>query len=155
MGVAVSLTGLIMMGGLIVYAAGIPEGAKYVGSSKCRVCHMKDYKTWKGTKHAKNFKLLEGTERSDPACVKCHVTGFGKPGGFVSEKETPKMKNVGCESCHGPGSEHVAAAKKAPKKGAWEKKVNKVPHNTCVKCHNPHVNQKAHAEKLRKEHKTK
>ena len=152
-GAVVSLLGIIIAGTLISYAAGVPKTAKFVGTGKCRLCHLKEYKTWKKTKHAKNFNTLQGPERSDPKCVKCHVTGFGKPGGFVSEKETPKMKNVGCESCHGPGSAHVEVAKDAPKSGKWDTKTNKVPQNTCVNCHNPHINQKENAEKLRKARK--
>ena len=148
--IVVSLLSVVVAGTLIGYAAGVPEGAEYVGTGKCRICHMKDHKTWKKTKHAKNFEILKGAERSDPKCVKCHVTGFGEAGGFVSEKATPKMRNVGCESCHGPGSAHIKVAKNAPKSGKWDKNMNKVPQNTCVKCHNPHINHGENAEKLRK-----
>jgi len=100
---------------------------------------MAEHKTWKKTKHANNFEVLQGAEREEPQCVKCHVTGFGKPGGFVSEQETPGLKNVGCEACHGPGSEHIEAAKKAGSAKGWDTKIDKVPQNTCVECHNPHV----------------
>ena len=67
----------------------------------------------------------------------------------MSVDETPDQKNVGCESWHGPGSAHIAAAKAKPKEGDWEKKINRVPQNTCVQCHNPHVNQKERVAKLR------
>jgi len=59
------------------------------------------------------------------------------------------LKNVGCESCHGPGSERVAAAKKASGSDQWEKKINRLPQNACIQCHDPHINQKERAEKLR------
>ena len=140
-----------------VLAAGTstpPKDAKYVGTKECRSCHLKEYKSWKATKHAKAFKILEGPELKDPDCLRCHTTGYGKPGGFTSEKETPRLKSVGCESCHGPSSAHNEAAKVAPEKGKWDTKINKVPQNACVKCHNPHISQKKRVAELRAKRKT-
>ncbi len=34
---------------------------------------------------------------------------FPYQSGYLSEKETPKLINVGCEDCHGPGQMHVWA----------------------------------------------
>jgi len=149
---ALALIALIALGGAHVsYAAAVPEGTEYVGSAKCRVCHLKEHRTWSKTKHAKTFAVLLEGERQDPDCVKCHVTGFGEPGGFVDEQTTPKLKDVGCEACHGPGSAHVAiAAKHVQDSGGWDTKIDKVPRSRCVKCHNPHINQKERVEKLRK-----
>lgn len=146
--VTVLLAGAVI-GTLVAYAAGPPEDAQYIGTAKCRMCHLKEYKTWQKTKHAENFSVLQGDEQKNPDCLKCHTTGYGKPGGFVSVEETPKLTDTGCESCHGPGSAHADAAKDAPDEGDWEKKINKVPQNVCIDCHNPHVNQKERVEKLR------
>jgi len=143
---------LVAVGGiaLVAFAGGTPDSATYIGSKKCKLCHFKEHKTWSKTKHAKNFDILLESEQKDPDCLKCHTTGYGKPGGFVSLEKTPHMKSTGCESCHGPGSAHAEVAKDAPESGEWDKKTNKVPQNTCVACHNPHVNQKERVEKLRK-----
>ena len=149
-GLVVALLATIGAATLVAYAA-TPEGSKYVGSSKCKLCHIKQHKTWKETKHARSFEALQGAEQEDPDCLKCHTTGYGEPGGFVSLEETPKLTDTGCEACHGPGSAHAAAAKEAPDEGQWEKKINKIPQNTCIECHNPHVNQKARVEKLRQQ----
>ncbi len=132
----------------VAYAGGPPKDATYMGAKKCMACHMGQYKTYAKTKHAAAFNTLLADEKKNPECVKCHVTGFGQPGGFVNEEKTPGLENVGCESCHGPASAHIAAAQAGPE-GEWDKKINKVPQNTCVSCHNPHIDRKEMAEKLR------
>ncbi len=133
----------VIGGALIPSAIGvssIPKDAKYVGTKACRKCHTKEYKVWAKTKHGTNFEELKGDQRKDPKCVKCHTTGYGKPGGFTSEADTPELKNTGCEACHGPGSAHAKAAKDAPDEGKWEMFTDKTPQNACVACHNPHIN---------------
>lgn len=96
------------------------ETAKYVGVKKCRMCHIKQYKSWKKTKMAMSFENLkpgvnaeakkkagldpDKNYTTDKNCLKCHTTGYGKPGGFKSMAETPKLANIQCEACHGPGS---------------------------------------------------
>ncbi len=96
---------------------------RYVGSKKCRVCHMKQYKSWSATRMANAFELLKPGVRSeakkkagldpsadytqDPKCLQCHTTGYGKKGGFVNLKDTPKLAGVGCEMCHGPGGSYL------------------------------------------------
>lgn len=88
-----------------------PEAA-YVGSAKCESCHEHAFEVWKKTPHAHAYHSLETATRPalrqfDGECVACHVVGFGYQGGFTDEKASAKLKDVGCESCHGPGSLHV------------------------------------------------
>jgi hypothetical protein len=88
-------------------------GAKYVGSSACKTCHKESYKVWEGSLHAKAYERLvkngkpQNLRQFDGECVVCHTIGFKDQTGFVNEKATPKLINVGCESCHGPGSPHL------------------------------------------------
>lgn len=95
----------------------------YVGSRKCRVCHLQQYKSWEQTKMASAFTLLKAGERTeakkkarldpnkdyttDKTCLPCHTTGYGKPGGFKSIEETPELAGVGCEMCHGAGGDYT------------------------------------------------
>ncbi|MFW6189148.1 MAG: cytochrome c family protein [Planctomycetota bacterium] len=148
-----AVMGLVGVGlPLASFAGGPPEEATYVGPNKCRICHMEEHNTWKEMAHADAFGDLIGPEVTNPDCYKCHVTGYGEPGGYESPEETPELKNVSCEACHGPGSAHVeAAGQHLGDTGEWDRKINKVPQNTCVECHNPHINQKKRAEKLREE----
>lgn len=86
---------------------------RYVGSRVCGECHDLEYETF--TSHSKKAKSYESvevmsaglTEAEYHNCLECHSTGYGKPGGFTSVEETPHLKNVGCEACHGPGGRHV------------------------------------------------
>jgi nitrate/TMAO reductase-like tetraheme cytochrome c subunit len=126
---------------VVVYGGGPPAEAKYLGTNACKKCHLKQHETWSKNKHAKTFDRLQGGERKDPKCLKCHATGSGEVGGFVNEEQTPQLTAVGCEACHGPSSAHVAAAKESLDADEWDKKINKVP-QTCVKCHNPHFDHK-------------
>jgi hypothetical protein len=87
-------------------------GAKYVGSLECRGCHAEAFKIWNGTPHAHAYHSLEtakhpGLRQYDGECVMCHVVGFGYQTGFTNESKTDFLLDVGCESCHGPGSMHI------------------------------------------------
>ena len=119
-------------------SAGPPADATYLGVKKCKSCHFKEYKGWKKMKHAKAWDNLPEADRKKAKCVGCHVTGIGRPGGFVDEEKTPKLTGVQCESCHGPGSAHAKAADDDKEEAEIKKAINKVPQNTCIKCHNPH-----------------
>jgi hypothetical protein len=88
------------------------EASVYVGSEKCKKCHPHAYEVWKNSPHAHAFHSLEtatrpGLRQFDGECVVCHVVGFNYHSGYRNEKDTPLLKDVGCESCHGPGSLHL------------------------------------------------
>ena len=105
-----------------------PEAAVqggYVGSRKCQSCHEESYRTWTQNRHSRAWDSLSTVPPTadsadpprdfDPECISCHVVGwqhrenFPYKGGFVDIEKTPHLANVGCESCHGPGSAHMAA----------------------------------------------
>ena len=57
---------------------------------------------------------LTGWERyEDPSSGQFLVRAVNDPGGAMNIDDDPEMDeiNIGCESCHGPGSEHVANAR--------------------------------------------
>jgi len=58
--------------------------------------------------HATAWKTLEDRgQQFDLDCIGCHVTGWDRPGGS-NLAHNDKLRDVQCETCHGPGSIHVA-----------------------------------------------
>jgi hypothetical protein len=106
----------------------------YIGASKCKMCHLKQYKAWSAGKMATAFADLKGDEAKDPKCVKCHVTGFGKGGYAIGGANDPDLMNVQCEACHGPGSDYKSVMKDKEKAVAAGLIVP--DEKVCVGCHN-------------------
>jgi len=154
--VIVLLTCVILV--LTTYVSGGPAdadptaGADFVGAKSCKRCHYKQHKTWTKMKHSQAWDLLqpklEAPDQKDHdgrLCISCHVTGFGQAdrGGFKSVEESKHLLGVGCESCHGPGSKHVAAGdvlkkEKRKKFNADEPTFIVLRTTKCANCHNPH-----------------
>lgn len=88
--------------------------ARYVGPPVCAACHAAEATTWSATPHAHAMDALITRERAnDPRCFRCHITGYGSPGGARTAEAPAGLDAVGCEACHGPGSDHVAAPGRA------------------------------------------
>ena len=130
---------------------------QYVGANQCKMCHNSaakgaQFKKWSEASHAKAYTTLASAEAkkiaqekgiADPqksdACLKCHVTGHGQPANMLG----PKYKieeGVGCESCHGPGSEYktmkVMKDITAKKVAAETVGLLKPTKEVCITCHN-------------------
>jgi hypothetical protein len=127
----------------------------YVGTDRCTDCHKAAGDVWKKTPHHEAYQTLVDAKQPsnrqyDPECIVCHTVGFGYDGGFKTAAETAKLKNVGCESCHGPGSLHVNAPNnvalqlsmnpwKAPAgetEVAKGRRIRRID-DYCQKCHDP------------------
>jgi len=109
----------------------------YVGNTKCRLCHRKFFLGRKKDPHDYAMKSLKGGYEENPKCLPCHSTGYGVPNGFVSKKETPKLANVQCEGCHGPGNRHIKIARKTKKGGGFLAGTDRpdVLEKMCKSCH--------------------
>jgi hypothetical protein len=119
--------------------APVPNRAdiEFTGSASCKECHLPMHKQWEKTKHAKAWETMIRTRQTGNLdCIPCHVTGFDRPGGPAGLLGIEKFLNVGCESCHGPGSAHV----KNPKVEMDYGKI--VPEKVCAECHRAQEDQK-------------
>jgi predicted CXXCH cytochrome family protein len=105
------------------------ESGAYVGATKCAVCHSAINKTWQETRHARAIESLKKSNQENlPNCIKCHVTGYERDGGFIDNELTPEMAGVQCEVCHGRGGNHV----KSP---VDKKMIKEVGEELCRQCH--------------------
>ena len=96
----------------------LPKDADYVGTPACLGCHSQEHATWSEHPHANALATLDSQgQASNPDCLKCHTTGYGLPTGFPEggASDHPGLAGVGCESCHGPGGDHIGA--QAAKRG--------------------------------------
>ena len=83
-----------------------------VKQTTCGNCHVDFQASWSTTAHAGAYASLNASASKAPACYSCHtVTGNGNvASGTVAGHDTVKTAayyDVQCESCHGPGLEHV------------------------------------------------
>jgi hypothetical protein len=106
--------------------------ASYTGVDACTTCHADERAVWDKTAHAHAYATLEKQAvEFNLDCVGCHVTGYEQPGGSTVT-HVDKLKDVGCEVCHGPGSLH---AKEPEKKGLII--VKPEPKSCVTECHHP------------------
>jgi hypothetical protein len=118
----------------------LPHNLQYVGSKSCKLCHDYEYNKWltsppvilpgvapaKGRHANAMLTLVNVNSDYDPECVICHVIGMDYQTGFITSAKTPQLEDVGCENCHGPGSEHVRSLGAIRTTG---------PKSTCADCH--------------------
>ncbi|MCF7801757.1 MAG: cytochrome c family protein [Candidatus Marinimicrobia bacterium] len=106
----------------------------YVGTKMCKMCHNKaktgqQYTVWLESSHARALATLatdaakqiavdrgiKTAPDKSPECLQCHVTGWGDPSGYQltvdpndrrAMAKNAALENVGCEACHGAGSEY-------------------------------------------------
>ena len=87
---------------------GVSSSATFVGSATCQSCHPQAHEVWGKSGHAHAFEtLVKNGSDADPHCIKCHTVGFGQPSGYRRPMGSDSLVDVGCESCHGPASEHI------------------------------------------------
>ena len=133
---ALGVTALLLLARMVPSTLAAPEQerrALYVGARVCAECHDgpaagHQYSRFLLTKHARAYAVLARPESKKIAelsgipqepqqssyCLGCHSTGtFAE----ASEKDDTFFAEDGmqCETCHGPGSDHVDA-KRAPNK---------------------------------------
>ncbi|UCC72537.1 MAG: ankyrin repeat domain-containing protein [Gemmatimonadota bacterium] len=132
------------------------EHPQYIGSHQCRACHLGEahgnpYLKWVSSRHAAaywrlatdwalflalsrpHFQDMENP-RADSRCLLCHATAAQDPDAlFASTFDVGE--GVGCEACHGPGSEYRDPAIMSDR-AAFRAAGGRIPdQGTCRSCH--------------------
>jgi len=133
--VAALVAAIALLGAADEEAAEKPVNA-YVGDNakSCAMCHKAQVEAWKAWPMASAWGKLSAEEQKKDECVKCHVTGFGQPGGWVSFEKTPNLVGIQCEACHGPAGDHM----KVPLSDKDKKKATVTvspAEAACLTCH--------------------
>jgi hypothetical protein len=126
---------------------------KFVGAAKCKMCHNtpaqgEQYKKWSESKHSKAFEALAtpaalevgkklGVEKpqESPKCLGCHVAGYAAPA-EAKDAAFTNAEGIGCEGCHGPGSDYKAMSVMKNKEAAIAAGLILPDEKLCKTCHN-------------------
>ena len=149
------LTKRIFTLAILVFFAGaalMAQNFKYIGASKCKMCHVKpatgeQYNIWLKGPHAGAMKTLASEESkkiatemgiadptTDPACIKCHSTVGGVDKSKIASAKIDE--GVSCESCHGAGSMYKGASVMKNRDLALTKGLVIPDEALCKTCHN-------------------
>jgi len=134
---------------------------KFIGVANCGKCHKSKTKgnqlgQWQGSRHAGAYATLatdkakevakkvlgkEVDPQKEDACLKCHVTAHGvAAAGIVPIPDGKKGHDindgVGCESCHGAGSEYKARKVMKSHEASIAAGLVMPTKELCMTCHN-------------------
>jgi YVTN family beta-propeller protein len=139
--------------GAAVAAESSAPGPKYAGVFACAECHDSpstglQFSIWRMSRHAQAYATLstpaayETAERrglevppqESPECLRCHSTaGLDEPDAYMASLS--KDEGVGCEACHGAGSEYLDEAIMRDAVAARAAGLRPVTEETCKGCH--------------------
>lgn len=126
------------------------KGPKAIGALACGKCHEPaekgaQYSVWKMSPHARAWSTLSspkgremarkegvaGEPAESPKCLGCHA-----PGALMNAAETfIPDEGVGCEACHGPGSDYAPEAIMKDPKAAMAAGLRMPTLAGCNHCH--------------------
>ncbi len=134
---------------------GNPQGniPEYIGVFACAACHKgammgHQFSKWRMGSHARAFatlatdkayeiakqKGIDGSPQTSESCLRCHATAFFDPAGGQRDSYWV-YEGVGCEACHGAGSEYAQEARMLDARAAHTAGLKDLTEQTCLKCH--------------------
>jgi len=129
------------------------DEGRYIGTLTCATCHKGpsmgyQFSKWRKSAHAGAYAVLatdkayeiakkqelKGAPQTSLACLKCHTTAYHQPTEGVIELYS-LYEGVGCEACHGAGSNYYPEALMRDPRAAKAAGLKEVTHQTCLGCH--------------------
>lgn len=134
-------------------AVAIAADPMIIGVPKCTMCHKAktgdQAAIWEGSKHAGAFETLKseasiaiakekglGNPWEEAACLKCHTTQHFLGSAIDEKGKYDLAEGVGCEACHGAGSEYKSKKVMEDREAALAAGMSLDGEATCLKCHN-------------------
>jgi hypothetical protein len=145
---------------LLALAAGgaVADEPQLVGAPACKICHQKEkdgdqWGIWEKSAHAKAFETLASDEakkiaaekgiddpQAAPECLRCHTTHhfLGMETVELAKRNKYEIsEGVGCEVCHGPGSEYKSKKVMEDREAALAAGMQlHEGADHCLQCHN-------------------
>jgi predicted CXXCH cytochrome family protein len=111
-----------------------------IGRTTCGNCHVTQQAKWEQTAHSDAWQTLQASGSPAALCEACHtVSARGNPVttanvGFTSTRDS-RYHDVQCESCHGPGLDHVTAPARGQMLASVHADTGAGVTNGCAECH--------------------
>jgi predicted CXXCH cytochrome family protein len=129
------------------FVAPPPAAASFLGytvqsekKTVCGSCHVSQQGKWTTTAHAGAFATLNNSGAMQGLCQSCHtVSNLGNAvtdtaAGWRSTHDD-RYKDVQCESCHGPGLQHVSSPTRGQMLPSIHADTGTAVTNGCAECH--------------------
>ena len=126
---------------------------RYIGTLTCAACHKGpamgyQFSKWRMSDHASACAVLasdhayeiakeqglKDAPQTSQECLKCHTTAYHQPAKGVVESYS-LYEGVGCEACHGAGSDYYPEAIMRDPRAAKAAGLKEVTPQTCLGCH--------------------
>ncbi len=129
------------------FAAPPTASASFVGYSDeskkatvCGACHVGQQAKWKNTGHASAWNTLDTNPGKQPFCQACHTVnnlGNAVTDTSVAWRSTKDARyhDVQCESCHGPGLEHINLPTRGQMLPSIKADTGRSVTDGCAECH--------------------
>jgi hypothetical protein len=142
---------------LLFYPGDAISGPELIGAPKCKACHGArtgdQWTIWTESAHARAFTTLASDEakqiatdqglgdpQQEDTCLRCHSTmaSLGDDVVISAKGKYNNSEGVGCEACHGPGSDYKSKrVMEDPEAARAAGMLTALSAEACGVCHNP------------------